>query len=520
MTLSCSGGADKVSGPSVPGPVTAIDVELSPPSIVVKQTSQATAKLRDASNNSLTGRLTTWSSSDTAVASVSSSGMVTGNSPGAVTIRASSEGVIGAANLTVSLAPVAVVSVTITPAAGIVAGSIGQATAVLSDARGNQLTGRTVTWASSDSTIASVSGQGAVTGKKPGTASIVATSENVTGTASIRIIAVPSERISVSLSSTSIVMNTTAQATAVVTDESGAIITGRPISWASSDTLIARINSNGLITGKGAGTVSLIATSGSTSGTAVLTVTFPRIVYMFGLGQDHFDLIRTVGSLVDSVPRVLVVDMENRPVPGIQVRFEVTAGGGGIAGTDLVTDAQGTARTNGWTMGTVSNTVQKLVATARFPEGTEVRGAGNPVTFSYTTRAGHTAQLIRFSGDGRQGVAGQSILRKPAVRVLDQFGNAPYGDTLKWSISGGSGRLSGPTVMPIQHGANPDYSDISGSLFSVDDWFLGEGSNSLTATVGSLSVSFSAIGGAPSQSPFEVETVLAFSSASAPELAK
>ena len=49
-------------------PVASVDVSLNPTSIVVGATSTGTATTRDASNNVLTGRTVTWSSSNTGVA--------------------------------------------------------------------------------------------------------------------------------------------------------------------------------------------------------------------------------------------------------------------------------------------------------------------------------------------------------------------------------------------------------------------------------------------------------------------
>ena len=82
--------------------------------------------------------------------------------------------------------PAAVASVTVTPAIqNIAVGATAQLTAQLRDAAGSQLSGRTVTWSSSNTTIATVSNAGVVTANTPGTATITATSEGKSGTASV-----------------------------------------------------------------------------------------------------------------------------------------------------------------------------------------------------------------------------------------------------------------------------------------------------------------------------------------------
>src|SRR2546426_7370702 len=60
---------------------------------------------RDAGGNVLTGRVISWGSSNTTVATVSGSGLVTGVTAGAVTITATSEGKNGTAAVTVAAPP-------------------------------------------------------------------------------------------------------------------------------------------------------------------------------------------------------------------------------------------------------------------------------------------------------------------------------------------------------------------------------------------------------------------------------
>ena len=63
---------------------------------------QLTATLKDASGNTLSGRTVTWSSSNTSVATVSSSGLVSAVTPGSATVTAASEGKTGTASITVT----------------------------------------------------------------------------------------------------------------------------------------------------------------------------------------------------------------------------------------------------------------------------------------------------------------------------------------------------------------------------------------------------------------------------------
>src|SRR5206468_10532504 len=105
------------------------------------------------------GRTVTWSSSNTAVATVSNSGLVSGVTPGTATITATSEGKSGTSSVTVTNVPVATVDVT-PPSASVQAGQTVQLTATPKDAGGTPLSGRTVTWSSSNTAVAAVSNGG------------------------------------------------------------------------------------------------------------------------------------------------------------------------------------------------------------------------------------------------------------------------------------------------------------------------------------------------------------------------
>src|SRR6266576_3036035 len=86
-----------------------------------------------------------------------------------------------------STAPVA--TVTVNPASASVAlGAVQQFLAILKDASGNVLPGRTVTWSSSSVTIAGVSSSGVVTGLLAGSAMITATSEGQSGSATVTVV--------------------------------------------------------------------------------------------------------------------------------------------------------------------------------------------------------------------------------------------------------------------------------------------------------------------------------------------
>ncbi len=169
-------------------PVASVTVTPAPASVNEGKTVQLAATLKDAAGNVLTGRTVAWTSDNATVATVSAGGLVTGKVAGTATITATSEGQSGTSAVTVI--HVAVASVAVSPTtASIVVGGTAQLTAIPKDAAGNPLTGRTVTWASNNVAVATVSAGGLVTGKVAGTATITATSEGQSGSAAVAVMA-------------------------------------------------------------------------------------------------------------------------------------------------------------------------------------------------------------------------------------------------------------------------------------------------------------------------------------------
>ncbi|MXZ74627.1 MAG: hypothetical protein F4207_03595 [Gemmatimonadetes bacterium] len=157
-------------------------IVLSSDSVIITaigQTLQINATVLDQDNNVLTGSTVAWSSSNPAVASVSSSGLVTVVSGGIVQIEATSGGVSAVANVQVTQVAV---SVAIAPTSVTLAqlGENVQLEAEVYDSGNAPIPVAPVTWSSSNPTVATVSSTGLVTAVSNGTARITAESESVT----------------------------------------------------------------------------------------------------------------------------------------------------------------------------------------------------------------------------------------------------------------------------------------------------------------------------------------------------
>src|SRR5439155_788178 len=219
-------------------PVASVSLSPATANIRVGQTMQLTATPKDSAGNTLTGRTVTWASSNTSVASVSGSGLVTSVVAGTATLTATSEGKDGSAVVTVTLVPVA--SVAVAPAtASVRVGQTVQLTATPKDSAGGTLAGRAVTWGNSNTSGATV----------------------------------PVASVTVSPATASIRVGQTVQLTATPKDSAGGTLAGRTVTWRSSDSTVAPVSPAGLVTGVAPGSASITGTSEGKSSTAAITVT-------------------------------------------------------------------------------------------------------------------------------------------------------------------------------------------------------------------------------------------------------
>ena len=241
----------------------------------------ATGTYNDGSTQNLTGSVT-WSSSNTAVASISTSiptqGLAKALAAGSSTISASSGGISGSTTLIVTSA--VITSIVVSPANPNIPLGIAQqftATGTFSDGSAQDVTG-VVTWKSSVTSIASITVSGLATGLNIGTTNISATLGTVSGSAPLTVNAANLASITITPANGSISQGTTTQLTATGTFNDGSTRNlTRQVTWSSSDTTVATVAS-GIATGQargssGSGTTIITAVLGSMSASVNFTVT-------------------------------------------------------------------------------------------------------------------------------------------------------------------------------------------------------------------------------------------------------
>lgn len=212
-----------------------------------------------------------WASSNTAVAKVSSSGVVTAVGRGKATITATTSNGL-AKKCTVSVTqPVRGVSLS-SGAKSVYTGQTFTLTAAVIPAAANN---KTVTWSSSNTSVATVSQTGVVSAVKAGTANITVKTNDGNYTASCKV-TVLQRTTSVKLSKTSLVLSkgntATVSATVLPSDA-----TNKSITWSSSNKNVATVTEAGQIKALSVGetVITVTAADGGCKATCVVTVSEP-----------------------------------------------------------------------------------------------------------------------------------------------------------------------------------------------------------------------------------------------------
>ena len=158
------------------------------------QTARLAARVLDESGRAVEGAAVSWSSGDTAVATVDSAGLVTAVGIGRTTVTARWGSLSGEATVEVKRRPRVVVS----PSGGTLApGETLQLVAQLYDEVGNAVKGAAFTWSSSSAAVATVDSSGRVKGLALGRVTITATlrsggadggNERLSGTSDLNVV--------------------------------------------------------------------------------------------------------------------------------------------------------------------------------------------------------------------------------------------------------------------------------------------------------------------------------------------
>lgn len=268
VVAACSGAADVATTADV------ATVSIAPPATTVSLGSQIPlrALVQDPGGNTIPATDVFWSVQNPTIATISSTGVVTGVALGSTQVAASVNGRSGIATITVEKTPVASVVVT-PPHVDASPGVQTQLAAVAYDAAQNPLPGRALTWSTSNAAVATVDPNGIVSALSPGAATITATSEGKNGIATVTVSQAAVATVAVTPSPLSMSVGQTTQLTATLKDTVGNVLNGRVVLWSSSSPAVATVSSQGLVTAISTGGATITATSEGKSGTAGVTIT-------------------------------------------------------------------------------------------------------------------------------------------------------------------------------------------------------------------------------------------------------
>ncbi len=127
-------------------------------------------------------------------------------------------------------------------------------------------------WSSSDTTVVSVSATGLLVAKASGAATITGRSGTPSATLAVSVQAPPAASVTVTPASPTVAAGGTQALTATVRDSAGTALSGRVVTWASSDTTKAVVSPTGIVTGRAGGSAIITATSEGRSGTATVAI--------------------------------------------------------------------------------------------------------------------------------------------------------------------------------------------------------------------------------------------------------
>ena len=205
----------------------------------------------------------TWSSSDSAIATVDETGKVTAVKEGSATITAKAGEKTAECKVNVY---VAVTSIELNKTA--LSLIEGESETLIATVKPDNATDKTVTWSSSDEKIATVK-DGKVTAVKVGEATITAKAGDKSAECKVTVSPVPVSSVTLDKTSLELEIGQKATLVATVKPDNAA---DKTVTWSSSDTKIATVDANGDVFAIGIGDVTITAKAGDKTAECKVTV--------------------------------------------------------------------------------------------------------------------------------------------------------------------------------------------------------------------------------------------------------
>ncbi len=268
-----------------------------------------------------------WTSSDTLVATVDSTGLVTAQDTGAVSIVVDHKK--GVDTVSVLVVPVPVASVTLEGADSVSLADTTTFTATPRDSAGEALAGRTVAWSSADAGVASVSAAGEVVAHAVGTTQIRAAVEGKEAAKALRVW--PQPVATVEVLPLSMPQFRRRAVTVIARDRRGVPLAGRAVALATSDAAVFSFKAGtDTAIANDLGTATATATVEGKIGSAAVTVTAP--VEARALWVTRFEY--TTASAVDFA-KIAIIMQKAATANFNVVYFQVRTSGDALYYSDI-----------------------------------------------------------------------------------------------------------------------------------------------------------------------------------------
>jgi hypothetical protein len=367
-------------------------------------------------------------------------------------------------------------SVAVSPAAPTLAalGATQQLAATVRDQSGAAMSGVTVTWSSSDTTVVRVSLTGLVTAVANGSAQITAAAGAASGSATVTVAQVPSQvTVAGGTGQSGMVTTSLPDSLAfVVRDSRSNVIAGATMSFTVSTgggtvsppnavTDAAGRSATRWTFGTQAGAHTITARVGSASAPTGATATADAADSMYVVAGNNQTGV--VSAPLSTPLAVGVLDQYRNPVAGHPVRFEPDPGDGTVLPIVAPTSASGQAATT-WTLGPTLG-AQALQATAGGLKG-------EPLSFTATAGSAQPSSVEIYAGNAQVALATYPVNVPPAVLVRDALGNPFVGATVNFTVTAGGGSITGASATTNANG-----------IAEVGSWTVNAGANGLSATV-------------------------------------
>ncbi len=158
------------------------------------------------------------------------------------------------------------------PTATLEVGQGEQLTAIVRTAAGASLPGAVVSWSTSDPSLASVDQGGYLTARAAGAVTVTAASAGDSASAQVQVIPATVATLEVSAPSSEVEIGGSLQLAAVLKDARGGLISGRGVTWSSSDPAVAAVNSAGQVAGIAWGKAAVVAEAGGKRDSLIVSV--------------------------------------------------------------------------------------------------------------------------------------------------------------------------------------------------------------------------------------------------------